>query len=107
MRGFYSAERLASYYKDADVSVVDALFTRDEGGRAAIAAAPSQVKCPVLLLAAGTGSALADGEADRLAAQLSDVKLVKFPGVGHRIHGLRPEPFLEALEPFLRRVRSA
>jgi pimeloyl-ACP methyl ester carboxylesterase len=49
---------------------------------------------------------MADGEADRLASELKDVKLMKFPGVGHRIHGLRPEPFLEALEPFLRRVRT-
>ncbi len=106
VRGFYSAERLATYYKDVDTAVVDQVLTRDEAGSAAIAEAPPKVRCPVLLLAAGTGSALADGEADRLASRLSDVKLMKFPGVGHRIHGLRPEPFLEALEPFLRRVRA-
>lgn len=105
-RGFYSAERLATYYKDVDAAFVDALLTRDEAGSAAIADAPPKVACPVLLLAAGTGSALAEGEADRLAARLKDAKAMKFPGVGHRIHGLRPEPFLEALEPFLRRVRA-
>lgn len=106
VRGFYAVERLATYYKDVDPVVVDQVLARDAAGSTAIAAAPVSVRCPVLLLAAGTGSALADGEADRLAASLSDAKLLKFPGVGHRIHGLRPEPFLEAIEPFLRRVRS-
>ncbi len=106
VRGFYSAERLATYYKDVDPAVVDAIITRDEAGSAAIASAPPQAKCPVLLLAAGVASALAEGEADRLAASFGDVKLMRFPGVGHRIHGLRPEPFLEAIEPFLRRVRT-
>jgi pimeloyl-ACP methyl ester carboxylesterase len=106
VRGFYSAERLATYYKDVDPAVVDQIVAPDDAGSASIAEAPSKVRAPVLLLAAGVGSALADGEADRLASQLPDVKLMKFPGVGHRIHGLRPEPFLEALEPFLRRVRT-
>ncbi|MBM4435257.1 MAG: alpha/beta hydrolase [Chloroflexi bacterium] len=107
VRGFYSAERLATYYKDVDSALVDQLVTRDEAGSSAIAEAPAKVRCPVLLLAAGTGSALAEGEADRLAIRIEDAKVMKFPGVGHRIHGLRPEPFLEALEPFLRRVRTA
>lgn len=106
VRGFYSAERLVTYYKDVDPAVVDQVLTRDEAGSAAIAEAPAKVRCAVLLLAAGVGSALADGEADLLASSLTDVKLMRFPGVGHRIHGLRPEPFLEALEPFLRRVRA-
>jgi pimeloyl-ACP methyl ester carboxylesterase len=108
VRGFYAVERVATYYKDVDPAFVDAVVTRDEAGSAAIAEAASRVRSPVLLLAAGSaGSALADGEADRLAQQLPDAKVVRFPGVGHRIHGLRPEPFIEALEPFLRRVRAA
>jgi pimeloyl-ACP methyl ester carboxylesterase len=106
VRGFYSAERLSTYYKDVDPAFVDLIVTPDPAGSAAIAGAGSKIRCPVLLLAAGTGSALADGEADRLASQLPDAKLMRFPGVGHRIHGLRPEPFLEAIEPFLRRVRT-
>jgi pimeloyl-ACP methyl ester carboxylesterase len=107
VRGFYAVERIATYYKDVDPAFVDAIVTRDQAGSAAIAHAASGVRCPVLLLAAGSaGSALADGEADRLAQQLPDAKVVRFPGVGHRIHGLRPEPFIEALEPFLRRVRA-
>ncbi len=107
VRGFYSVDRLATYYKDVDPVFVDRVITRDEAGSTAIADAPAKVRCPVLLLAASVGSALADGEADRLGTAFSDVKVTKFPGVGHRIHGLRPEPFLEALEPFLRRVRTS
>jgi hypothetical protein len=30
----------------------------------------------------------------------------RFPGHGHVVHGFRPEPFLETLEPFLRRLRT-
>lgn len=107
VRGFYSADRLAGYYKDVDAAFVDALLTRDEPGSAAIAEAPAAVRAPALVLVPGVGGALADGEADRVAAAMPDAKVVRFPGVGHRIHGLRPEPFLEALEPFLRRVRAA
>jgi len=108
VRGFYSVERLATYYKDVDPAFLDAVVTRDEPGSAAIADAPKRVRCPVLLLAAGaTASALADGEAERLTQTIPDLKLMRYPGVGHRIHGVRPEPFLEALEPFLRRVRAA
>jgi esterase len=107
VRGFYSVERLTTYYKDVDAAVLDQVLTRDEPGTKSIAEASAGVKPPVLLLVAGTGSALVDGEADRLAASIKDVKVMRFPGVGHRIHGLRPEPFLEALEPFLRRVRTS
>ncbi|MDE3194689.1 MAG: alpha/beta hydrolase [Chloroflexota bacterium] len=107
VRGFYSAERLAMYYRDVDPAFVDQILTPDPAGAAEIAAAPAAVRAPTLVLAAGTDSALASGEAERVAAPLPDAKVVRFPGVGHRIHGLRPEPFLEAIEPFLRRVRSA
>ncbi len=106
VRGFYSAERLATYYKDVDAAFVDAILTRDEAGSAAIASAPPRITAPALVLVAGTGSALAEGEVERVAAAMPDAKVMRFPGVGHRIHGLRPEPFLEALEPFLRRVRT-
>lgn len=108
VRGFYAVERIKTYYAPADPAFVDRMIVRDEAGSAEISAAASSVRCPVLLLAADPrSSALADGEPDRLAQTLADVRVVKFPGVGHRIHGLRPEPFLEALEPFLRRVRAA
>lgn len=107
VRGFYSAERLTTYYKDVDPAFVDAILTRDAAGSAAIAAAPAKLTAPALVLAAGVGSALAEGEADRVASAMPDAKVMRFPGVGHRIHGVRPEPFLETLEPFLRRVRTA
>ena len=106
VRGFYSVDRLVTYHKAVDAAVLDQVLTSDEAGSKAIAEAPARVKAPALLLVAGTGSALGEGEADHLASQLADVKVMRFPGVGHRIHGLRPEPFLEALEPFLRRVRT-
>jgi pimeloyl-ACP methyl ester carboxylesterase len=106
VRGFYSVERLATYYKDTDPAFLDAIVTRDESGSVAIADAAKSVRSPVLLLVAGVGSALAEGEADRFAAAIPDTKVMRFPGVGHRIHGVRPEPFLEAIEPFLRRVRA-
>src|SRR5438105_2960989 len=79
--------------------------SKPDGHELVTAAIPT---VPTLLLAASAadGSALKEGEADALAKRWPDVQLVRFPGVGHRIHGLRPEPFLEALEPFLRRVRA-
>ncbi|MBU6424305.1 MAG: alpha/beta hydrolase [Chloroflexi bacterium] len=106
VRGFYSPERLGMYYRDVDPAFVDQILTPDPAGAAELASAPAAVRAPALILAAGTDSALAPGEAERVAAALPDAKVVRFPGVGHRIHGLRPEPFLEAIEPFLRRVRS-
>ncbi len=107
VRGFYAAERLATYYKDVDPAFVEQFgHSKPDGHGRVVAAVPS---LPTLLLATGAadGSALTDGEADRLVAKWPDAQLAKFPGVGHRIHGLRPEPFLEALEPFLRKARSA
>ncbi|HVR88987.1 MAG TPA: alpha/beta hydrolase [Candidatus Limnocylindria bacterium] len=105
VRGFYSPERLATYYRDVDPTFVEQFgHARPDGHDRVVGAAPA---CPTLLLAADPkqGSALRDDEADALVRRWPDAQLVKFPGVGHRIHGIRPEPFLEALEPFLRRVR--
>jgi len=104
IRGFLDVERLASYYADVDLAFWDLMLVRDEAGTTAIAEAIPRVRCPVLLLVAGVESALAAGEADRLAADLADVALVHFPGVGHRIHAVSSARFLEALDPFLRRV---
>ncbi len=106
VRGFYAAERLATYYADADPAFVEQFgHSKPDGHELVVAATPT---VPTLLLAASAadGSALKEGEADALAKRWPEVQLVRFPGVGHRIHGLRPEPFLEALEPFLRRVRA-
>jgi len=106
VRGFYAAERLATYYADVDPAFVEQFgHSKPDGHERVIAASPA---VPTLLLAASAadGSALKEGEAEALVKKWPDTQLVKFPGVGHRIHGLRPEPFLEALEPFLRRVRA-
>ena len=107
VRGFYAAERLATYYKDVDPVFVEQFgHSRPDGHERVVTAVPAM---PTLLLAASPadGSALKDGEADALVRRWPQAQLVRFPGVGHRIHGLRPEPFLEALEPFLRRVRAS
>ncbi len=107
VRGFYALERMSSVYGAVDPAFVTLLGTADRDGSRAIADAVSTVRAPLLLLAADQkSSALAEGEAERITATAPDRTLVRFPGVGHRIHGVRPEPFLEALEPFLRRVRS-
>ena len=107
VRGFYAAERLATYYKDVDPAFVEQFgHSRPDGHERVVTAVPVM---PTLLLAASPadGSALKEGEADDLVKRWPQAQLVRFPGVGHRIHGLRPEPFLEALEPFLRRVRAS
>jgi pimeloyl-ACP methyl ester carboxylesterase len=106
VRGFYAADRLATYYKDVDPAFVEGFgHGKPDGHELVVGAVPPM---PTLLLAAyaADGSALTDGEAEALVKKWPDAQLVKFPGVGHRIHGLRPEPFLEALEPFLRKARA-
>ena len=106
VRGFYSPERMTTYFSALDPHVIERRPTPDADGRAALDnARPS---CPALVLVADqkVGGMLNEDGVARLQA-LPDAKVMRFPGVGHRIHGLRPEPFLEALEPFLRRVRTA
>lgn len=107
VRGFYAADRLAAYYKDVDPAFVEQFGHSTPDGHELVASAVPVM--PTLLLAAfaADGSALNEGEAEALVRKWPDAQLQKFPGVGHRIHGLRPDPFLEALEPFLRKARSA
>ncbi|MHB8631202.1 MAG: alpha/beta fold hydrolase [Candidatus Limnocylindria bacterium] len=107
VRGFYAADRLVTYYRDVDPAFVEAFgHSRPDGHDQVVGAVPTMA---TLLLAAhaADGSALREGEAETLVKRWPDAQLVKFPGVGHRIHGLRPEPFLEELEPFLRKARAA
>ena len=107
VRGFYSADRLATYYADVDPAFVEQFgHSKPDGHERVVGAVPTM---PTLLLATGSadGSALRDGEAEALVKRWPDAQLARFPGVGHRIHGLRPEAFLEALEPFLRKARAA
>ena len=80
----------------------------DEAGIALIKEWLAAVKVPVLVVAGETrlGSNLDDAGEWRLKQSVKDLTVKRFPGTGHVIHGYRPEPFLEALEPFLRRVRA-
>jgi pimeloyl-ACP methyl ester carboxylesterase len=106
VRGFYAADRLATYYKDVDPEFVEQFgHAKPDGHELVVSAIPTM---PTMLLAAfaSDGSALKDGEAEQLVKSWPHAQLQKFPGVGHRIHGLRPDPFLEALEPFLRKARG-
>lgn len=109
IRGFYAAERLLEYYAALDPGCVAALRAQadDAAGRALVAESLDAARVPLLVLAADPrhGSALAEGEAERLATR-DGLKVVRFPGISHRIHGTRPEPFLEPLEPFLRAHRA-
>ena len=105
VRGFYAPERLATYYADVDPAFIDAFIAPDPAGQAALGSALPTV--PTLLLAADPKeSALAAGDIERLGGQ-DGVQVQRFPGQGHRIHGMRPELFLETLEPFLRAHRAA
>lgn len=106
VRGFYSAERLATYYGFVDPAFVAGLGAPEPAGTAAIAEALGTLHVPTLLLAADprVDSALADADVTSLEARGAQVQ--RFPGQAHRMHGLRPEVFLEAIEPFLRKHRA-
>lgn len=108
LRGFYASDRMATYLRDVDPAFIDARTAADDTtARPAIAAWLAALRCPVLVLAGEPrlGSNLDDGAEWRLKQSVKDLTLKRFPGTGHWIHGFRPEPFLENIEPFLRRLR--
>ena len=109
VRGFYDVERMVLYYGVVDPAFVQArIAAADEIGHGVVQSALPLVHQPSLLLVGDPreGAMTTEQDIARLTAAISDCKVVRFPRVGHRIHGLRPEPFIEALEPFLRRVRA-
>ena len=53
------------------------------------------------------GSSLDDNGEWKLKQSVKDLTVKRFPGNGQLIHGFRPEQFIENLEPFLRRLRTA
>lgn len=59
----------------------------------------TRVQCPVLLLAgdAAMGSVMSADEAERAQAIISDCELVTVDGVGHMIHDMKPDVWLESL----------
>lgn len=106
VRGFYSAERLATYYGFVDPAFVAGLARPEPAGSAAIADALVSLRVPTLLLAADARVDSALTEQDITALEARGAQVARFPGQAHRLHGLRPEIFLEAIEPFLRKHRA-
>lgn len=68
-----------------------------------VAATLDRVACPTLFLQAdfASGGALPDDYAADLAGRMSDAVRIKLAGVGHNIHGTRPEQMLGLMLPFL------
>lgn len=109
LRGFYASDRMATYLRDIDPAFLDWRTSSDDGtAQPALKEWLAAVKCPVLVLAGEPrlGSNLDDAGEWKLKQAVKDLTVKRFPGTGHWIHGFRPEPFIENLEPFLRRLRS-
>jgi pimeloyl-ACP methyl ester carboxylesterase len=110
MRGFYASERVLTYFKDVDPAFIDAKIA-GEDAKELIAGWLGKVAAPTLVLAGEPrlGSNLDDGGEWKLKKGIGtkDLTVKRFPGTGHIIHGYRPEQFLENIEPFLRRLRTA
>ena len=66
------------------------------------------ITCPVLLLAADPrhGGILQEDEIQLALALLPEAKVVRVAGIGHPLHGSHPKETLEAITPFLQRVRQ-
>jgi pimeloyl-ACP methyl ester carboxylesterase len=65
--------------------------------------------CPVLLLSADPreGAIPKDDELQLALSLLPDATLVRLQGIGHPLHGSNPVETLEAMTPFLNRVRTS
>lgn len=94
---------LARCLADLDPQVLTPLIERGWLGEFDPVATAGQVACPALLLVGDSklGGMLAPAEAAALATALPDCSRVDVPGVGHLIHGLRPEVFTQAVVNFL------
>ena len=108
MRGFYASERVGTYFKDVDPAFIDARV-EGEDAKPLIASWLEHINVPTLVVAGEPrlGSNVDDAAEWRLKKAIKDLTVKRFPGTGHLIHGYRPELFLENIEPFLRRLRSA
>lgn len=108
MRGFYAADRVLTYYKDLDPAFLDWRM-KGEDAKPLVAGWLERVAAPTLVIAGEPrlGSTLDDASEWKLKKAIKDLTVKRFPGTGHVIHGYRPEQFLENLEPFLRRIRTA
>jgi len=65
-----------------------------------------QIQCPAHLLAgrAELGSALTDGDIDRLVGTVPDCTVTMVNDVGHGIHGEQPRVYLHELRQFWARL---
>jgi pimeloyl-ACP methyl ester carboxylesterase len=108
MRGFYAADRVATYFKDVDPAFLDWRMSSADPTAPLVAASVPNVKAPVLVVTGEPrlGAAFDDPAEFTLKRQIKDLTVKRFPGHGHVVHGFRPESFLETLEPFLRRLRT-
>jgi len=109
MRGFYAAERVVTYFKDLDPAFIEwRMSDADTGAKELITASLAKIACPVLVIAGEPrlGASFDDPAEFALKRSAKDLTVKRFPGQGHIVHGFRPEPFLETIEPFLRRVRA-
>jgi len=108
MRGFYAAERVVTYFTDVDPAFLDWRMSNGDPSTTLIAASIPKIGAPVLVVTGEPrlGAAFDDSAEFTLKRQVKDFTVKRFPGHGHVVHGFRPEPFLETLEPFLRRVRT-
>jgi pimeloyl-ACP methyl ester carboxylesterase len=92
---------------DAMISAnaVDALtdFVDTVGSHNRIAALPALATCEVMVAAGEADRVIPFSHAERIAAELPDAMLVRFPGVGHLPMLEQPEAMDEALVELLRR----
>src|SRR5207244_8309223 len=107
LRGFYAAERVVTYFRDVDPAFIDARAAGDEPAAVLISDAIAKVRAPVLVLAGEPrlGGAVGDPSEWRLK-KVPAVTVNGFPASGHLLHGFPPEPFIEYIEPFLRKLRE-
>src|SRR5678815_4331664 len=102
MRGFYAADRVATYFKDIDPAFLDWRMSTADPSASVIGDSIPKVMAPVLVVTGEPrlGAAFDDSAEFMLKRQIKDLTVKRFPGHGHVVHGFRPEPFLETLEPF-------
>jgi N-formylmaleamate deformylase len=61
-----------------------------------------EIKCPTLLIQAGVGDVIRDGDADEILSRLQHGSKIKVEGAGHMIPFDALEAFIAAVEPFVR-----
>src|SRR5256712_7262119 len=107
LRGFYAAERVVTYFRDVDPAFIDARTSGDDPTASALTDALANVRSRALVLAGEPrlGGAV-DDAAEGKPKKLPHVTGKRFPGSGHLLPGVRPEQFIENIEPFLRKLRE-